>query len=203
MLRMEKGFSLVELMLTLLLGSVLLAMVINLYVTGVSSGAKSLKYSRLRTDLQSIMSIMETDIRRAGYGGSDFLVGSGATKSVDSQNSAAAQCIVYSYNHNAAATISDTNRMGFRFSAAKNEIQFGTGVDPLATNCYSKGRWTALSDKNFIKITELSFVESVVSSVAARIRSVDIHLSAELVADSSYKHTINTRVQVRNLELLP
>jgi len=203
MLRMGKGFSLVELMLTLLLGSVLLAMVINLYVTGVSSGAKSLKYSRLRTDLQSIMSIMETDIRRAGYGGSDFLVGSGATKSVDSQNSAAAKCIVYSYNHNAAATISNTNRMGFRFSATKNEIQFGTGVDPLATNCDSKGRWTALSDKNFIKITDLAFVESVVSSAAARIRSVDIHLSAELVADSSYKHTINTRVQVRNLELLP
>ena len=51
MLTKKKGFSLVELMLSLLLGSVLLAMVIGLYVTGVSSGAKSLKYSRLHTDL--------------------------------------------------------------------------------------------------------------------------------------------------------
>lgn len=201
MLTMKKGFSLVELMLSLLLGSVLLAMVISLYVTGVSSGAKSLKYSRLRTDLQSIMSIMETDIRRAGYGGSDYLVGSEGTKTVDSQNSGTSKCIVYSYNHNAAAAITDTNRMGFRFSAAKNEIQFGTGVDPLATNCYSEGRWTALSDKNFIKITGLNFAESVVSSAAASIRSVEIHLSGELVADASYKHTINTRVQVRNLEI--
>lgn len=200
MLTNKKGFSLVELMLALLLGSVLLAMVIGLYVTGVSSGSKSLKYSRLRTDLQSIMAIMETDIRRAGYGGGDFLVGSGGTKTVDSQNSGTSKCIVYSYNHNSAATITDTNRMGFRFFAADNEIQFGNAVDPLATNCYSKGNWTALSDNQFIKITDLTFAESVVSSATSSIRSVAIHLSGELVADSSYKHAINTRVQIRNFE---
>lgn len=200
MLTKKKGFSLVELMLALLLGSVLLAMVIGLYVTGVSSGAKSLKYSRLRTDLQSIMAIMETDIRRAGYGGGDFLVGSGGTKTVDTLTSGTSRCLIYSYNHNSAATITDKNRMGFRFVAAENEIQFGNAVDPLATNCYSTGHWTSLSDKQFIKITDLTFAESVVSSATASIRTVAIHLSAELVADGSYKHAINTRVQVRNLE---
>ena len=201
MLTKKKGFSLVELMLSLLLGSILLAMVIGLYVTGVSSAAKSLKYSRLHTDLQSIMAIMETDIRRAGYGGSDFLVGSGGTKTVDSLNSGSSRCIVYSYNHNAAATITDTNRMGFRFAADKNEVQFGSGVDPLATNCYSQGHWTALSDENFIKITGLVFSESVVSNATATLRSVDIALSGELLSDSDYKHAINTTVQVRNIEV--
>ncbi|WP_372883180.1 prepilin-type N-terminal cleavage/methylation domain-containing protein [Psychromonas sp.] len=200
MLTRQKGFSLVELMLTLLLGSVLLAMVIGLYVTGVSSGSKSLKYSRLRTDLQSIMTIMKTDIRRAGYGGRDFLVGSSGTKAVDSLNSGTSNCIVYSYNHNSAAAITNTNRMGFRLVADKNEVQFGSGVDPLATNCYSKGHWAALSDKGFIKITELVFTESIVSGATATLRSVEIKLSGELVSDSSYKHSINTRVQVRNIE---
>jgi prepilin peptidase dependent protein B len=199
MLTNKKGYSLVELMLALLLGSVLLAMVIGLYVTSVSSGAKSLKYSRLRTDLQSIMSIMETDIRRAGYGGSEFLVGSGATKMVDTLTSGTSKCIVYSYNHNSAATITDTNRMGFRLF--DNEIQFGSGVDPLATNCYSEGSWEGFSDKNFIKITDMTFTESVVSGAAASIRSVEINLSGELVADSRYQHALNTTVQVRNLEL--
>ncbi|MGB5445637.1 MAG: prepilin-type N-terminal cleavage/methylation domain-containing protein [Psychromonas sp.] len=200
MLTDKKGFSLVELMLSLLLGSMLMAMVISLYVTGVSSAAKSLKYSRLRTDLQSIMSIMETDIRRAGYGGRDYLVGSSGTKTVDSINSGTSRCLVYAYNHNSAAVITDTNRMGFRLAADKNEVQFGSGVDPLATNCYSKGRWTALSDKGFIKITNLVFTESVASSATATLRSVEITLSGELVSDSNYKHTINTTVQVRNIE---
>ena len=201
MLNRQKGFSLIELMLAFLLGSVLLTMVISLYVTGVSTGGKSLKYSRLRTDLLSIMAIMKTDIRRAGYGGSDFLVGSGGIKTVDSFNNARSSCIVYSYNHNSAAVITDTNRMGFRLVADKNEVQFGSGVDPLATNCYSKGRWTALSDKGFIKITELLFTESVVSGATATLRSVEIKLSGELVSDSRYKHSVDSRVQVRNIEL--
>lgn len=200
MLANKKGFSLVELMLVLLLGSLLLAMIIGLYVTGVSSASKSLKYSRLRTDLQSIMSIMETDIRRAGYGGSDFLVGSGATKTVDSLDSGTSKCIVYSYNHNSASSSTAKNRMGFRFVADENEIQFGSSVDRLATNCYAKGHWFALSDKHFIKITDLTFTESVASSAAATIRNVEINLAGELLADSSYKHVINTTVQVRNLE---
>jgi len=196
MLTKKRGFSLVELMLALLLGSVLLAMVIGLYVTSVSSAAKSLKYSRLRTDLQSIMSIMETDIRRAGYGGGDFLVGSGGTKTVDSLNSGQSKCIVYSYNHNSAAVITDTNRMGFRFSVADHEIQFGTAVDPLATNCYLKGNWTALSDNQFIKISDLNFVESVVSSATASIRSVEINLSAKLTLITQFTCFINSRIGI-------
>lgn len=201
MLVMQKGFSLVELLIALLLGSVLLAMVIGLYVTSVSSGAKSLKYSRLRTDLQSIISVMETDIRRAGYGGHDFMVGSGATQTVDIDP----ECIVYYYNHDGSASITDANKMAFRFIPAEHEIQFGTGVGPLAGDCYSSGNgnWTALSDKQFIKITALDFTDltgSGASSASATMRSVQIELTGELVSDSRYTHSIRTRVQVRNLE---
>ncbi|MCG6200383.1 PilW family protein [Psychromonas antarctica] len=195
----KKGFSLIEMLISLLLGSVLLAMVIGLYVTGVSSGAKSLKYSRLRTDLQSMMSMMETDIRRAGYGGNAFLVGSGASKTVDSIN----HCIIYYYNHDSVLSITDANKMAFRFVPAKNEIQFGTGVGPLASDCYSPGNgsWTALSDKNFIKITALNFTENAVSSASATMRSVQIILAGELVSDNRYSHVIKTKVSVRNIEV--
>lgn len=197
---MQKGFSLIELLIALLLGSVLLAMVIGLYVTGVSTGAKSLKYSRLRTDLQSIISVMETDIRRAGYGGSVFMVGSGAQKTLDTISSVSQNCIVYYYNHNSAAVITGTNKMAFRFDSANNTIQFGTGVAPLATDCYSSGYWAALSDPGFIKITSLKFTESVAPHGEATMRSVQIALTGELASDSEYSHAINTRVQVRNLE---
>lgn len=199
MLVVHKGFSLVELLIAMLLGSLLLAMVIGLYVSGVSSGAKSLKYSRLRTDLQSIISVMETDIRRAGYGGSAFMVGSGAVKTADI-NQVSKDCIVYYYKHDTANA--DNNKMGFRFVPIKNEIQFGTGVGPLAADCYASdnGSWQALSDKQFIKITALNFTDSIVSSAAATMRSVQISITGELVSDSQYQHSVSTKVQVRNLE---
>ena len=197
MLKRGSGFSLVELLISLLLGSVLLAMVIGLYVTGVSTSASSLKYSRLRSDLQAMISIMETDIRRAGFGGSDFMVGSGANKTIDSTS----HCIIYSYDHDETGTVNDSNKMGIRLLTADNVIQFGTGVDPLASNCYSSGIWQALSDKQFIKITTLNFSESITSNASATMRRVQIQLTGELVSDSNYSHSINSTVQVRNIEL--
>lgn len=200
MLKVHKGFSLVELLIALLLGSVLLAMVISLYVTSVSTSAKSLKYSRLRTDLQSIISLMETDIRRAGYGGSEYMVGSGASKTVDLFSATDKACIVYYYNHDDTTPVSNANKMGVRLNADRQEIQFGTGVDPLALNCYDSGYWVALSDKQFIKITALAFTESEVSSASATMRSVQIDITGELVSESAAQHSISTKVQVRNLE---
>lgn len=201
MLSRDKGFSLIELLIALLLGSMLLAMVISLYVSSVSGGVKNLHYSRLRTDLQSIVSLMETDIRRAGYGGSEYMVGSGASKTVDSINSEDKDCIVYYYNHDDTASVENANKMGFRLNPETHEIQFGTGVDPLALNCYDAGYWRALSDKRFIKVTALAFSESDFSSAAATLRSVQIEITGQLVSESAAQHTVKTKVQVRNLEL--
>ncbi|MCW8994374.1 MAG: prepilin-type N-terminal cleavage/methylation domain-containing protein [Psychromonas sp.] len=215
MLRGYRGFSLVELLITLLLGSVLLTMVISLYVTSVSTGAKSLKYSRLRTDLQAIIALMETDIRRAGYGGSEFMVGSGANKTIDI-NPVSKDCIVYYYNYKpqpnpAIASdepipvpvpgdpITHADKMGFRFNKDNDEIQYGTGVDPLAANCYDSGSWEALNDRNFIKITDLVFTESESAGSSPTMRSVQIDITGELVSEA-VSHSISTKIQVRNLE---
>ena len=198
MLMRHKGFSLAELLLALLLGMVLLAMVIGLYVSTVANGSKSLKYSRLRTDLQSIMAYIETDIRRAGYGGKDFLVASGGTQTVD----ALTNCVIYAYDHDLTDTFDSSKRMGFRFNSGENEIQFGRKVNPLASKCFDEGDWEAISDNQFIKITALKFSVSSASNTAETVtmRSVEIDLAGELAADSRYKHAINTKVQVRNLE---
>jgi prepilin-type N-terminal cleavage/methylation domain-containing protein len=200
MLRLHDGFSLVEMLISLLLGGVLLVMVINLYVTSVATGTKSLKYSRLRADIQSIMYMMETDIRRAGYGGRSFMVGSGANKTVDTISSGSEHCIIYYYNHDDSSSMTSADKMGIRLNVDSNEIQFGTGVDPLAVNCYQSGYWKALSDNQFIKITELSFIESTVSSSNATFRSVKIEINSELTAESSAQYSQSIKVQVRNPE---
>ena len=192
------GFSLVELLIALLLGSALLAMVIGLYVTGVSTGAKSLKYSRLRTDLQSIIAMVETDIRRAGFGDTGvYLVGASGDKSIDINSSK--DCIVYYYNHNSSATLESSNQMAFSFK--DDTIKFKTGVGQVAnTVCAVTTGWTDVSDDQFVKITNFTLTENIFSSASATIRSVKIELAGELVSDSDYTHSITTRIQVRNLE---
>lgn len=193
--KIGRGFSLVELLIALLLGSVLLTMVISLYVTSVSTGAKSLKYSRLRTDLQSIIAMIETDIRRAGYGGSDYLVGENSNKTIDINGN---NCIVYYYNHNNTSAVESKNKMAFRLN--DGAIEFNSGVGKVASRVCTTSGWTDISNNKFITITHFTLTENVVSSASATIRSVKIEIAGELVADSHYKHAITTRVQVRNLE---
>lgn len=195
--RSFKGFSLVELLISLMLGSLLLAMVIGLYVTGVSRGAESLKYSRLQTDLLSIIAMLETDIRRAGYGGSDYLVGIGANKTVDINSDK--NCIVFYYNHDKSQTLKQNNKMAF--SLKENIIKFKSGVDQIAeTVCAETSGWRAISDVQFISITNLTLTEKVTSNASVTMRSVKIALTGELTSDSKYNHSISTLVQVRNIE---
>ena len=194
------GFTLIELIISLLLGSILLAMLVGLYTTSVSATAKAMKFSRLRTDLQAIVALMENDIRRAGYGGSEFMVGEGHNKVIDTINTDLQKCIVYSYNYDDTAAISQSYFMAFRYSYENKSIQFGRKLDPNAANCFSSGNWKNLTDPNFMKVTMLSIVESSTTNAQATTRSVAINIEAELVENSDYKHQIQTKVKVRNLE---
>lgn len=198
----QKGFTFVEVLICLLLGSLLLSMVIGLYVTNVSHSTKTLQMSRLRTDLQALVGVIENDIRRAGYGGDQFMVGLAQDKVIDSSNTNNQKCIVYSYNYNHATTPTTSHLMGFRYSTNSKSIQFGRKVNRQAINCLTEGYWVNLTDPDFLKITALSFIETSNTNPVSQItlRSIKINITGELVENSEYSYQIATQVQVRNRE---
>jgi len=195
------GFTLIEVLISLLLGSLLLVMLISLYVNNVSASAKALKFSRLRTDIQGMLALMENDIRRAGYGGSEYMVGKERDKVFDILNTETQKCIIYAYDYELSESISSSYFMGFRYSTATQSLQFGSKVDPQAINCFSHGYWVKLNDPNFLKITSLSLTESTAVIDHIIKRSVDIVMEGELTANSDYKYKAKIRVQARNREL--
>ncbi|MEI6897203.1 MAG: pilus assembly protein PilW, partial [Psychromonas sp.] len=174
------------------LGSVLLLMVISLYMTGVSTGTKNLKISRLNADLHVLITLMERDLRRAGFGGDAYLVGATNIKSVNINSDQ--NCIVYYYNHNHSQLLESSNKMAF--SLKNDTLKFKTNVSKVAeTVCEDVSGWKSISDKGFIKITQLVFTEEITSHAQT---TIVINLSGELIADSRYRHSISTSVQVRN-----
>lgn len=198
--RFKSGFTLVELMIALSLGSLLLSMVIGLYVSNVTNGDKALKISKLRTDLQAIIGLIENDIRRAGFGGKDFMVGVDQQKIVDSINTETQKCIVYAYNYDQALSATTSHFMGFRYSTSTKSIQFGQKVNPLASECFNSGYWVNLTDPNFLEVLDLSFSESLTTDAQATFRSIEIKITAQLKANSDYQHQISTKIQARNPE---
>ena len=204
----NRGFSLIEILISLALGSLLVFLIINLYITIISTGLQHLKLSRLQAHLFATFSIIEKDVRRAGYGGEKFLVGVESNRVIDTyldggdeDEKIKRSCIIYSYNNTLASQAESKHRMGFRLDNTKQEIQFGTGVAQDASLCYSQGYWLSLTNRKFMKIT-LFKIDEIRSQVAnGYMHSVEIELSGMLATDSQYQYTIKKRINVRNFEM--
>ena len=63
----SRGFSLVELLVALIAGLIIVAAAGTLYISILRANAASVQLSALNLGMQSLMDIMERDIRRAGY----------------------------------------------------------------------------------------------------------------------------------------
>jgi len=196
----QGAFTLVELLLALLLGTLLITMIIKIYTNNIIGQTHALQIARTRTDLQHVMSIMENDLRRAGYGGSEFLVGNDHHKVIDILNNGTKQCIIYAYNTEKSLSFDASNVMGFRYLASSQSIQFGHTVSAKAKDCFTTGFWNNLTDPHFMQVVELEFIESA-ETVDNRIhRSVNIELTAKQPASSDALYQLHTFVHVRNTE---
>jgi prepilin peptidase dependent protein B len=77
-MKKQVAYTLIEIMIALLMGLILVGATISVYIVTVSSSSNIIKSARLNHDLDSIMTLMINDIKRAGYWG-------GATIAADSR----------------------------------------------------------------------------------------------------------------------
>jgi len=65
----QKGFTLIEIMIALMLGLIIIGATLNIYISTIKASSDTIKSIRLNYDLDSVMQLMVNDIRRAGYWG--------------------------------------------------------------------------------------------------------------------------------------
>lgn len=209
----QKGFSLVELMISITVGLVILAGVTTMFAHNVKAGGDSLKMARLHQELQAVMSLMTRDIKRAGYwGDASFSIGSGTSNtnpfalgalsnySAEPANS----CITFSYDRNGdgAETTSpagDDERFGFRLRGGALETR-KSGADCGATG------WEDLNDTVTTEITDLNFatssrnvdIDGITGGASIAVRTVTITLKGRLRKDTAVERTLRDRVRVHN-----
>ena len=66
-IKLQRGVTLVELMIGLAVGLIVVGAVLSVYLTTVNTSGETLKSSRLNQQVSAIMNVMSNDIRRAGY----------------------------------------------------------------------------------------------------------------------------------------
>lgn len=152
MMLKQKGLTLVEMMIAMVLGLFVMGVVITVFSTNVRSSTENIKMIRLNQELRGVMTFMSDELKRAGYSGSstvdDFM----------DEFNVSASCIRYAYDEDADATPDNTERFGFRLDT--DTVQWtssgGTNQPPAATDC-TNGTWGSLTDPNIAFITTLDF----------------------------------------------
>ncbi len=172
-MKKQTGYTLIEIMIALLLGLIVVAATITIYITTIRGSTDTLRSTRLNYDLDSTMQLMINDIRRAGYWG-------GAVAGANSQdnpfmvpttnvqiNPDPGTCILYTYDANGSGILTPTvftddvdadEFYGFRLEDGAIEMRL-TGT--TTANC-NDGAWQALTINNNssgerINITGLQF----------------------------------------------
>jgi prepilin peptidase dependent protein B len=163
----QSGFTLIELMISLLIGLIIVAATISIYIATVKGSSDTIKSARLNHDLESVMTLMVNDIRRAGYWG-----GAGVTSNAKSNpftHTATANiqlpsnsCILYTYDANGSGALTPTNLAddidaneyyGFKLGGATIRMRLSGST---TANC-ADGNWQENIDGTQISITGLTF----------------------------------------------
>jgi prepilin peptidase dependent protein B len=216
-----QGFTLVELMVALVVNALIFIFLIAIFTNNLSHYNTILSTNKLNQQLEEIMQIMTSDIRRAGYwanANSNVATGNNTnpfqntgTGTDIAVGGASNSCITFSYDHNsdgviaAISSLSDDERYGYRLS--------GTNIQTrpwgASTSCTAPATaWENMNDAS-ITITTLTFTinsSTLTTGPGAQgitERSVDIILTGQLTSNSAITKTMTQHVRINNDYFVP
>lgn len=139
-MKKQSGYSLIEIMIALLIGLIIVAAIITLYANTIRGSSDTLRSARLNHDLESAMSLMVNDIRRAGYWGG-AIAGSDSRDNpftIDTANIQipAAGCILYTYDADGDEAVDSNEYYGFKLEGTNIRMR-KSGATTAADGCSS------------------------------------------------------------------
>lgn len=175
----QRGFTLVELLISVTIGLLITSATIFIYVSVAQSSTITLKASKLNQELAALLTVMTNDIRRAGYSNDGLAnittnifsaTDDTALEVIDNMtdnnqiaaNSAAGgECIVYAYDSNDDGNLDDTDIGGFRLNNGVVQMRQQGDVVSNANdhdNCNdADDTWLDMTDGSLVTITNLNF----------------------------------------------
>ena len=210
----QKGFTLIEMMVSTAVAAIGMAGAISIFATTVQYNTTSMQQIRLDQELRAIMNVMSQDIRRAGY----WADANGVDDNPFANNanlmtwSAAESCFWYIYDADNSGDVNAGDQQGVRLIGSAVNI-VGSAVGCGDTD--SADDWSQISDSRSINITALNFAiaddacinattdqrtcnTAIATDVLRTMKVVTITLTGELVSEPGVSDTLTETVTVRN-----
>ena len=223
MLIKNRGFSLIELMIALVIGMFALFAILSLMTNNLSTNKTAMNVLRLNQEMRSAMQIMADDIRRAGYwNDSNSMVNNATSTNPYAYPNwpitiSGGNCITFSYDRDVASNTPSINEQ-FGYILNNNSIKLGNPtVKTACTDAAETVNWQPITDSKVMKVTGLTFelINPTNTTVGINqhqftlsgtsdllcVREVKITLNAELNNDPTIKQKLEETIRVRNDEI--
>lgn len=203
----QKGFGLVELMVSITLGLLLMTSVVKLLQDSMKSNGDLAASKRLENNLHATLDLVARDLRRSGAMGDPIRqlwgvnnpFGRDPVSAVDGE--AAASCLTFSYDFDGDGGL-DANapeeRYGFRLASGVVQMRVaGNGCDTQ-----DDASWQDVTTSGVVNVSQLQFVVNTNTARGVTQQSVQIQIAGHLVRDPEITRTLSRRVRLRNDLLL-
>lgn len=209
----ERGFTLIELMISVVIGIIVTAAVISMFITTLISSTANLRMIRLNQNLRAVLSLMVQDIRRSGYlyGTTVAYPASGAPVPGTTWDAGAGAYvpqpqIEFRYD------LLNSGGGDYGLGTADNfGYQWQGGTNPIEMKNQSAS-WEPITDPEELEITGFAidvFCENVkdpadvdCTADGVYVRTVEITISATHADDPAITRTVTERVRIRNDQLV-
>ena len=180
----QRGVTLVEMMVAMVIGLVVVGGAITIYVSTVSSSTATLSSSKLNQELSALINVMTNDIRRAGFWGDAAnnlenpqdnpfaalndtaleVIDDMANDTQIAANGTTGECIVYAYDADTTDSppaVNDIDIVGFRLNNGVVQMRQQGDIANNPNdhdNCNNANdTWLDVTDGNLINVTALNF----------------------------------------------
>lgn len=227
----NRGFGLIELLISILIGIIVVTGITSLVVATLRANTENLGMTRLTQELRGAAQLISGELKRSAYDQDalgDFGAGnqdsngfvdvvfedSGGTV-LDPVNNAVteanpATCVVYGYDENMNGTVDAGEYRAFRLNDGAIEMWEG---DVAVASCPGDG-WEALTDRAATEITDFSITTTPDGEAfpvhsdpgtgvqTLAIRKIQIRIAGQSVQDDSVSRSVRETVRIRNDRVL-
>jgi len=205
----QSGFTLIELMISIVIGLIVVAGGISFYVATIKGSTYTHRMTHLTQDSDAIMQLMTNELRRTGKDVTTlnlFPAFSGGVNSIESD------CILYTYFFDSNGDGVDDTQLFSGFDLDGNIIKMKTAGTDM--NTCATGTWAELSDSSMLLYSrtdmdavpadvEPMFLLERVQLTGVDVRTVTIGFSATSTMESSIFKSSKMQVHLRNHDITP
>jgi prepilin-type N-terminal cleavage/methylation domain-containing protein len=160
----QAGLTLIEMMIALLIGLIITAGVLTIFVSNIKSSTENTKMIRMNQQLRSTMSFITDELKRAGYSGDS--TNTTFTKQLNFYSDSDQACLRYAYDVNGngvmdtkpktdpdTGSVSEVDSEIYAFQFKDGAIRWGENI--TSENC-DGGVWQDITDSNIVQITSFT-----------------------------------------------